>query len=136
MAELDAAFGYAYTTLSGDATLQGLQSTRVYEGVARGALPCTVYQWQGGADEVNAIGGQRILTHLLLLVKVIDDGDSISTITAINNRIDALLHGAQATSGGYYQEWTRRSPFRLVSQENGVSYQQIGALYDVLVHAT
>jgi hypothetical protein len=135
MDEYGAAAAYVYTTLSADVTLQGYQSTRVYEGMARGAFPCTVYQWQGGADDVNMLGGTRVLTHLLMLIKAIQDGDSISTISTISARIDALLHNASGTSNGYYQEWVRRSPFRLSERVDGVSYQHLGAVYEVLVHA-
>lgn len=136
MDEYGAAAAYVYSTLSADATLQGYQATRVYEGLARGAFPCTVYQWQGGSDDVNALGGQRVLTHLLMLVKCIDASDSIATLSLMAARIDALLHQSSGTSNGYYQEWIRRSPFRLSERVDGVSYQHLGAVYEAIIHAS
>lgn len=135
MDEYGAVCDFVYDTLSGDATLQGYQSTRVYEAVARGAFPCTVYQWQGGGDDVNTLGGTRVLTHLLILIKSIAQSDSILTLSAMSARIDTLMNNATGTSNGYYQEWVRRSPFRLSERVDGVSYQHLGAVYEVLVHA-
>lgn len=136
MAEIDAAFAYVYGKLSGDVALQALQGQRVYEGQAPvgTAFPCTIYQWQGGGDDVVLMGGARSLCHLLILVKVTGEGGSVAPLTAINDRIDALLHQSHGVAGGHYQEWVRRSPWRLAPQDGGVSYQQIGGLYEALIH--
>lgn len=137
MEELGAAFAFAYTTLSGDATLQALQGQRVYraKAPAGATFPATIYQWQGGGDTVNALGGRRLVTNLLLLVKAVDVGSDLTALTAIDARIDALLNNAKGTANGYYQEWVRQAPFYLPTVDGGVSYEQLGGVYAVVVHA-
>jgi len=136
MAEIDAAFAYITSKLTSDVTLQGLQGQRVYEVVAPvGAVfPCTIFQWQGGADDVVMQGGARPICHVLILVKVTGEGADLTPLIAINDRIDVLLHQSHGVASGHYQEWVRRSPWRMTPRDGGVQYQQLGGLYEALIH--
>lgn len=133
MIEIARVLKWIYTTLSGDATLAGLVSGRIYDGLApQGSLfPFVVFNHQGGAD-LRGVGTARAFNNSLYQVKAVIDKGSFVTIATIADRIDTLLHGVNGTAdNGVILGCVREQPLMLIEQENGVQYRHAGGIYRI-----
>jgi hypothetical protein len=125
---------FIYQTLTGDATMQGLIGTKLYNGVipAATALPAGVMQLLSGGNDLMGVGGVRIWADTLWLVKFIAKGASTGPLEPIAARADELLHAASGTvNNGVIWECVRERPFELPTVENGVNYVQLGGEYRI-----
>lgn len=126
---------WIYATLSADATLTGLVSTRIYDGLAPqgGALPYVVYNHMGGADLLG-IGAIRVFANGLYQVKAVCKGNSYAPAKAIADQVDELLHGASgATTDGVVLACVREQPLALIEQQDGIEYRHVGGIYRLFV---
>lgn len=124
-------------TLRNDAILASLVGNRIYNMLAppEAALPLIVWSYQGGAD-LMALGANRILANVLYQVKAIAQGFSFTTLRAIADRCDALLHGARGTvTGGFILSSVREQIVQFTEVEEGIPYRHLGGLYRIQVQA-
>lgn len=126
---------WLYTTLSGDATLASLVSTRIYDTVApQGAtLPYIIFHHQGGHDVRGATEATRIMSSDLYLVKMIAQSNSFTPVDTGEARIDALLHRKFGTAAGgtvvaSYREQQHLSKYMI----DGVMFVEKGGIYRIL----
>jgi hypothetical protein len=133
--------------LTGDATLTGLIGARIFEGFAPDKDPATnvppVYPLIVfsvlSARDVNGIGGARIMTVPLLLVKVIGKGGGYNGIQPILRRIDTLLQAPDPASvtidGVSYTILgaVRERPIKYPAALNGERYNHLGGEYRCFV---
>lgn len=86
---------WIFGRLSGDATLAGLVSTRIYRGVAPqgAAYPLITFSPQSGLPFAG-VAGSILAQSDLWQVKVIGSGDSPASIRPISDRVIQLLHKA------------------------------------------
>jgi len=135
MSEIATVETWLYSVLSDDITLTGLVGSRIYGYVAprTATYPLVIYQYQGGRD-VAGVGATRILTNGVWLVKGVDHETSLTTLKAIEGRIDALLHKASGSvADGQVLACVREEPFSLVEVIDGEQYRHLGGMYRVLV---
>lgn len=118
---------WAYTRLSGDATLAGLAPGGVHENVAPEgtAEPFVVFSLVTNRD-VNAVGQTRALVNADWDVKVVGQGASYAPLVAAADRIDALLHDVQ---GGVVISSHRVATIRYVEPSDGTTYRHLGGTY-------
>jgi len=131
MSELDAIDRWLLAVLSGDGTLTGLVSTRIYDTLApQGAtMPYVVYQNQAGHD-VRGVGPSRIMADVLYVVKAVCEGTSFTPVRAIADRIDTLLQGASGSNvDGTVLACVRESPFSMIETTDGKQYRWRGGVY-------
>jgi hypothetical protein len=100
---------------------------------AEAILPYIVFAMQDG-DDVRVLANKRIMTNLVYLVKVVGEED-ITVLAPINDRIDALLDGAQLISNahGLVLGCTRESPINYPEVIGTVIYRHLGGLYQIAV---
>lgn len=136
MAETDVIDTWLYSTLTGDASLAATlgASTGVYADVAESeaAEPYVVYQMVA-ANDVDVVGGTRIITDALYQVKVVKQCRSYSELSVAEGRIDALLHlGSGTTTGGRVYQARRVRPIRYTETREGRTYRHLGG--DFRIH--
>lgn len=133
--------------LLADATLTGYVGARVFEGFAPNidpatgktpAYPLVVFSIQSARD-VNGIGGARIMTVPILLVKVIGKGGGYSDLQPVVKRIDALVHNpatASVTIDSVAYDIlgaVRERPIQYPEDLNGERYNHLGGYYRCFV---
>jgi hypothetical protein len=127
-----------YTVLSADlagtatGTLGQLGVTGVYRALApqTATLPYIVYNEQAGTDQwtFNARTGKSTVYQ----VKAIDDGHSAANVSAMSDRLDALLNDAALSVSGWSCKRIRReSDIEYAETDEGVIYHHIGGLYRI-----
>ncbi|MDE2100089.1 MAG: hypothetical protein KGL39_22735 [Patescibacteria group bacterium] len=138
VSELSGAEKWLYSTLSGDATMQGLigNPARVYSGLAPegSAFPYIVLRFLAGPDTV-AVGGVRIMTNPVYLVMGIDKSSSFATLASINAQIETLIgNQTGATSDTTILSCVREQPYeRADSDSAGNVYRYLGGRYRLQV---
>ena len=132
MSELSAIDKWLYTTLSTDATLAAIVSTRVYDTLAveTATFPYVVFSFQGGSD-VRTNGADRIMVSGLYQVKVVGKGGAFSSLTAAASRIDVLLNAKYGTNTDGEVWAVRTQPIKYLEVSEGVQYRHLGGLYRV-----
>lgn len=134
MAEITTVDAWLYATLSADATLTGLVGTRIYlDQAPEGAsFPFVVFQLQAAERDLVVIGGGRVWSSGLWLVRGVDKATSFTTLKSIEARIDALLHAKSGSvTGGTVYECVREEPFRLTEVVDRVRYLHLGGIYRI-----
>jgi hypothetical protein len=124
---------WLYSKLTGDSTLTGLVSTRIYNGTAptSAAYPMVVYQALSGVD-VNGVGAVFAMEDELFMVKAIIRSTSWGTAETIANRINALLHkAAGAVTGGTVISCVRLYVDKIDEIDNGARYKTIMQRYRI-----
>jgi hypothetical protein len=123
---------WLYTTLSTDAALGSVVSTRVYSAPApqNAAYPFVSFAQVSAADD-NLVAGGRACVEVTYQVEVVSEGASFGPLRAAANRIDAILHGAHgtATAGSVTIASTRDEPYKETEIVNGVRYNHLGGVY-------
>lgn len=134
MIEIARAMEWIHDTLSADATLTGLVSTRIFDGLAPqgSAYPFVVFNHQGGSDALG-VGAARVLNSGLFQIKAMTESTSYSSAVSIADRIDEVLHGsAGSKDGAYIASCVREQPIMLIEQHNGIEYRSAGGLYRLI----
>ena len=135
MIDLSLCAKWIYETLSGDATITGIMSTRIYRDAApQGAImPCIVFQLQSPGNDLNGVGGRRIYNASQWTVKAIAQGGEYSgNLNTLATRIDALLHDKHSAVGSDGQVWcVRLRPFQMPEIDNGIQYRHSGGVYEI-----
>lgn len=135
MIDLSLCAKWIYETLSADATITGIVSTRIYRDVAPqgAAFPCIVLQLQSPGNDLNGVGGVRVFNTSQWTVKAINAGGEYSgNLSILATRIDTLLHDKHATVDSDGQVWcVRVRPFQMPEIDNGVQYRHSGGVYEV-----
>ncbi|HAM58324.1 MAG TPA: hypothetical protein DCQ64_24080 [Candidatus Rokubacteria bacterium] len=128
------AAAYIKARLDADAALVAVVSTRVYQGVAPqgDTYPLVVYSLQASRD-INALGGLRVCTWPLWLVKVIGSNGP-AALQGAADRIDAALVSrtvVETTIGGvtYETQCIREATVAYQDVSDGRRYDHIGGLY-------
>jgi len=116
-------------------SLASLCGGRVYEGVAPGnaALPFLVFAVETAQPEYQA-GAVEVLQKICVVVKVIGDGFSYSTISPIADQVNVVLHGKSTEASTYRILATKRN--NLIKYHefvDGVRYNHLGAQYTVYI---
>lgn len=136
MIEVARAMEWIFDTLSADATLTGLVSTRIYDGLAPqgSSYPFVIFNHQGGAD-VRGVGTFRAMNSSLFQIRAHTESESYSSATAIADRIDTVLQGAAGSKdGAYIATCVREQPLMLLEQNNGIQYRSAGGLYRLIAY--
>lgn len=124
---------FIYDRLSADATLAAEIGDRIFPDQAEeGAeYPFVTYQYIGGADFM-VLGGVRIQTQGVFLVKATNKSDTYASIRTAADRIDALLHNTKGPAGsdGVVFSCVREAVDPLpMETDNGVNYVAIAGRY-------
>jgi hypothetical protein len=121
---------WLYQVLTGDTELTGLVGDRVYGSIAprEAAFPYVIYQVQAGAD-VRGVGPARIMTDLVVVVKVVGRAQTFEGLETIANRIDGLLQGVRG-SGGVLGA-VRLQPLSMVEVTDEIQYRHLGGIYQI-----
>lgn len=86
------------------------------------------------ADDLMVVGGARVWTDALYLVKVVAQGDSYVGLNPYNDLLDAALHNKSVPVTGGQICWCRRErPVRYSETTDGVTYKHLGGLYRIQV---
>ncbi len=136
MAETARARAWLYTTLTGDPTLQELIGRRVYHGRAPtdAQYPFVVFQVLSPGNDLVAVGGIRVWSAPLFLIKAVGKGGGTGPLEPIVNRIDQLLHvGSGSVTNGVIEECVRERPHDLPEVSDGVQFQNLGGEYRIRV---
>lgn len=131
-------------TLAADSTLValigGAGSPRIYDAPApeSAAYPYVVYKPYTPGRDLAVIGGIRVWSELLYIVKAVHRAESYADpLQTLAERIDALLHRASgAVTGGQVIACVRVSPLELPELKNSVNYRHLGGVYQLQVQAT
>lgn len=128
---------WLYATLSADSTLTGLLGgvAAIYDTVAPESAvpPYIVFSLHSSTDSLG-VAATRIFVRGVWLVKAVDQSDSFVSVSAIYQRLDALLQkqSGTATNGTHVYSCSRQSSFRLASAESGLQFRQQGGLYRIV----
>ena len=126
---------WLYGVLSGDATLAGLVSTRIYGYLAPNSAtyPLVVYQYQAGSD-LMGVGTARIWSDSVYVIKAIAKAETFGTLKTIADRIDTLLHAESGSAtGGSVVGCVRERAYSLVEVVDTVQLRHLGGIYRILV---
>lgn len=133
--ETSAAERFIHTTLSADTQLTAVVSTRIYNTrrPPNTALPAVVFQLQAGTNDFVALGGVRVWSSLLYLVRGIAEQTSFEgNLVTIANEIDGALHAASGSNvSGVVYTCVRERPFQLVEVTEGREFRHLGGLYRI-----
>lgn len=136
-AEHYAADRFLRDTLAADATIAAAVGTRIYvDQVPQGtALPYVLIAYQGGGD-VTILGYQRIMVRGIWSVKLVAQASSYAaavgstTMRAVAQRIDALLHGSEGSNAdGQIASCVRTEAIRYPEVDSGVEYRHVGGRF-------
>ena len=133
--QLPEVFEWLYARLTGDATLAAAVPGGWHEHPApQGtAFRYGTFQVQAPPDDVVAVGAHRVLEDVLLLVRLIDQGRSVTALKPAADRLDTLLHRASGTTdAGRVISCVREGVFYLPEAIDGKHYRHLGGFYRVL----
>lgn len=127
---------WLHATLAADPQLRTLVGTRISNAppLSGTVLPCVRYSLQPGGADQRAIGGGHKLSRAVWEVTVIgkpgpEAGDALQ---AAADRIDELLGGVSATSGGYAIRVAREAAVDRPDVAIGTTrYAHLGGLYRI-----
>ncbi len=126
------AFALAYSTLHGDATLMALISG-VYQDIAPAVAytkPYIILQLQAAVD-TNTATAVRMLTRLVMVVKVIGQAVDGAAIRSAFARADGLLapNGQPLRRQGGTLSFYRTGALSYSELDSGTQYIHLGGLY-------
>lgn len=129
--------------LKADPTLTGLVAQRVYVGVAppNATAPFIVHQDQDNAD-VGAVGGILVMNNETRLVRVVGEKGvrGWDALVPIISRVEAVIGrarnvevsaGSPAAPIGMVEACSRIRTYRLIREDEGVLYPEMGAYYAI-----
>lgn len=133
--ETNATADWLKSSLSADSLLTAIVADRIYNTIrAKGsALPAVVFQLQVPGNDFMVLGGYRVWTPNLWLVRGIAEQDSFAgDLVTIANRIDAVLHrGSGSNAEGTIFTCVRKRPYQWVEVVNGVQFPHLGGFYEI-----
>ena len=127
--------------LVADATLAGLVGTRIYpdQAVQGAAFPYVIFTFLSGED-TEVIGGFRVYTDPLYLVKAVTVDSNYTRAGQIFDRIDTVLQrasGTRAEHGIVVQSITRERTTRYPeTPPQGTTIRHYGGQYRLFVSFT
>lgn len=127
---------WLYEVLSGDSTLTGLVGGRIVntlEALGNVETPFVVFSMASTRDIVG-IGGVRIDTESIYIVKAVTAGSSNQEAKPIAARIDQLLHLPNTTitiSGGSSLTCMRERTIGAPEEVSGQQYRHLGGYYRI-----
>lgn len=134
--EIEQAKKWIYDSLSGNAEITAVVSTRIYSDYlpdppAARVFPYVLYDYLGGAD-VDALGTGRLLAKPLFQVRLVTDGRPTTASRKAAKRIDDVLQVAVHQSSGEFFFTSRRE--QTVNRPEtdaatGQRYHNLGGLY-------
>jgi hypothetical protein len=132
---------WLYATLSGDDELMGLLSDdtdRVSGTLSATMLPTpyVTFLLQSPLDVVG-VGGIRISTDNLYIVKAVDQTGSWDILAPIARRIDVLLHreGLVMSEAAGSLSCTRERTFQAAEVTGDLQYRHLGGIYRIRASA-
>lgn len=132
-----AASSFIYSTLAGDATLNGLVGTKIYEAIAPpdAALPYVIFA-EYSTREVLGMGANRLWADDMWIVRGVARQESYVTnpLKGIADRINALLHKSSGTDS-YGTVWAcvREERVRYPEiDEAGQQVRHLGGIYRIM----
>lgn len=138
--EVDIAFQWIQSTLTGDSTLQGEAPGGVWRADApagtAGVYIAVTHQSSQGRDG-TVFGGGRAFSEVYFEIVAAGPATSAQTIASAAARIDTLLTVAQQTAitGGTLISSFRTQPLEADPLINGVIMNNNGGLYKIVVKA-
>jgi hypothetical protein len=133
--ETNASEGWIKTSLAADTALTALVGTRIFNTVRDkdSALPCVVFQLQAPGNDFMVLGGARVWTPNLYLVRGIAEQDGFAgDLATIANRIDAVLHrGSGSNAAGTVFTCVRIRPFQMAEIADGRQFRHLGGIYEI-----
>lgn len=142
MSETVAVDEWLHDALTADSQLAALVGTGLWADQApQGAqFPMVLWQLQAPSPDTVAVGGTRLVSGGLWLVRGVDQTHSFAgLLRQISDRIDEVLHGlAGATvSGVTVDSCIREQPFRLVEPglgDAGRPVRHLGGIYRIVTY--
>lgn len=146
MSEIACIKTWVHTTLSGDATLEGLiDAIRTGRGDAAdqsyvfphpaphdAIYPFITYLAPEESDDLMYLGGTRLWTRGEWVIRVIDRTESEASLWAIEDRIDTLLHAKTGSNTyGTIESCVRVGEISYPEIVDGVRYLHLGGLYEI-----
>lgn len=128
---------WLYETLSGDSELAGMVGGRIVGTLSQGAVatPYVVYFLSSSRD-VYTVPTIRVDTDSRYTVKAVGTGATWSQVARIAAHLDALLHGAQATTSYGTVACVRDTVIQYAEVDGGTQYRHLGAVFRVRANAT
>lgn len=129
---------WLYATLSADPALAGLVGDRISGTLSTVTLatPYITFLLQSPLDIVG-VGGVRISTDNLYVVKAVAQDSSWDQVIPIAERIDYLIHRPNSvmteTRGSL--SCVRERPFQAVEVDGGLQYRHLGGVYRIRASA-
>ena len=134
--EINVAEQWLATTLKADAQLAALVDTRIFNKRRPSEttpFPCVIFQMQAAGDDLLVLGGVRVWSPLLFLVRgIAEQLSNEGNLATIANRIDAVLHAQSGTAtAGTVWVAVRERPFQMSEIINGRTFAHLGGLYRI-----
>lgn len=141
--EIEQAKKWIYDSLSGNAEITAVVSTRIYsdyvpEPPASRVFPYLLYEYLGGMD-VDALGTSRLLSKPLFQIRVVTDGRPTTTTRKVAKRIDDILRIAvHQSSGEFFFTARREQPVNRAETDTatGKKYHNLGGLFRLWIGRT
>lgn len=129
---------WLYATLSADATLAGLVGDRISGTLSPELLPTpyVTFLLQSPRDIIG-VGGVRISTDNLYIVKGVAQTSTWDDLTSIANRIDYLIHrpGSTMIQGTGSLTCIREMVHQMAEVDEGLQYRHLGGIYRIRASA-
>lgn len=130
--ETDRAIAFTIVTLRGDATMQALVNNRIVSDLAEAGTqyPYVVVAPMSDGNDFRVVGGTRIWTDPLILVKAVTKGNNPGQLRPIAKRINELLdlQSGTITDGVIVVIERERGHYR-PQYTDGVRYLNMGGEY-------
>jgi len=141
--EVEQAKKWIYDSLSGNAEITAVVSTRIYSDYcpdppASRVFPYVLYEYLGGND-VDGLGTSRILSEPLFQVRVVTEGRPTTATRRAAKRItDVLGVAVYQLSGDWYFTARREQPVNRPETDTatGKKYHNLGGLFRLYIGRT
>jgi hypothetical protein len=138
--EIQQAKAWLYTILHANTYIASQVGTRIYDSYvpkppANRTYPYVLFNFMGGTD-VDGLGTNRLQSHPLFQVRVVDEGRPTTVTRRLDKEIDiALQNAVYQPSGDYYFSARREQPIDRseLDASTGKYYANIGGLYRLYI---
>lgn len=135
---IEIAEAWLYATLSADEELQALVGDRFTGTLSAVTLaPPYVHFLQQSTLDIIGVGGIRISTDNLYVVKGVSQGNSWDDVLPIAQRIDYLIHRPNSVmlQGGGSLTCIRERSFQAAEVDGSIAYRHLGGVYRIRASA-